>query len=141
MSKADVLAEGRSQGLEVALKVIEQSEGTDCLAYKALAKEIRFRKSSRTNTTMTQKELSKAAVTIKEYTIQSVIAMSMIILYGQYGCGRVRLKRFLDEFETYTKEMMEDRIDWLTIHDSLKAETGIELVLPEELLESRVRYS
>ena len=136
MSKADLLAEGRDQGLRTAMRILAEVEGTGTAAYKAIERELRFRRGSGVNVTLTKNELDKAE-RIKEYTIQSVTAMTMIVLWGEYGWGKKRLTRFLQDFQIHTDALRKGEIDWLDILDSLEATTGIRLMLPDELRQMR----
>lgn len=141
MSKADVLALGREQGINTALRVIEQACGKDNDAYRALERELRFRRGSGVNTNMTKPELEKASSKIKEYTVQSMLAMALLILWEQYGLEYEQLSRFKEEFDLHAKALVNNEIDWLDILDSLKATTGIELIMPEELIQQGGKYA
>lgn len=137
MSKADLLAEGRDQGLRTAMRILAEEEGTGTAGYRAIERELRFRRGSGVNVTLTKNELDRASEKIKEYTIQSVTAMAMVVLWGEYGWGRKRLTRFLQSFQIHTEALQKGEIDWLDILDSLEATTGIRLMMPEELRQMR----
>ena len=137
MSKADMLAEGRDQGLRTAMRILAEAEGTETAGYRAIEREMRFRRGSGVNVTLTKNGLDRASERIKEYTIQSVTAMAMVVLWGEYGWGKKRLTRFLQNFQIHTDALQKGDIDWLDILDSLESTTGIRLMLPEELRQMR----
>ena len=81
--------------------------------------------------------MEKVSVTIKEYTVQTVLAMCMIVLWEQYGFGQKRLTRFMQEFLVHSLALAGGEIDWIDILDCLHAETGIELQMDDELKRMR----
>lgn len=139
MAKADIMMEGREQGIRTAMRVIDQECGRDNPAYRALEKELRFRRKSGVQSTMTMREVERAAETIKEYSVQSTLAMSMVILWDMFGFGKKRLQRFRDEFDIHAFALIKGEISWIDIFDSLQAAAEIELLLPEELRRMRER--
>ena len=135
MAKGDVLFEGRMMGMETAYRIVLEAEGEHSPAAQALRKEIRLRTTMKINLGATERELQRASFTIKEFTIHSVLATSMITLWEEYNFGSVRLERFLKEFEINVRALIEGSITWLDILDCLESETGIKLEMPQELLD------
>lgn len=133
MSKADKEFEWRMQGMDMAYRIACQEEGENSKTAQAIKREIRFRTRSGVNVLATRKDLAKATEAIKQVTIQTVIAMSMLIMWEQYGFGQKRLKRFKDEFDLHADALVKDEITWDDVLDALKACTGVELVLPDEV--------
>ena len=133
MSKADDMIRWRDEGLALAIRIAEREEKEGGNVLQALRKELRFRRASGVNSNMTYKELEKASGTIKEFTIQTVLAMCMIVLWEQYGFGQKRLTRFMQEFLVHSLALAGGEIDWIDILDCLHAETGIELQMNDEL--------
>lgn len=122
------------QGLEMAYRIACREDGENSRTAHALAKEMRFRRRCGVAPVRTMKELSKDSDGIKRITIQTVLAMSMLILWEQFGFGHKRLLRFKEEFDTHADALVLNQIDWLDVLEGLNAEAGIDLVLPKELL-------
>lgn len=142
MSKRDREFEWRMEGLDMAYRIACQTEGKDSPTARAIANELRFRIKSGVSLRVTKKELEKASTDIKMFTIQTVLAMSMIVLWDEFHFGaRKRLRQFKEEFDRYATALVNDEISWLDILDSLEATTGIQLVLPEELKKGGDYYS
>ena len=135
MSKRDIEAEARLQGLDMAYRIACNEEGVNSRTAKAVLKEIRFRRRSGVVVPIIKKELAKASTDIKNFTIQTIFAMSMLILWETFGWGKVRLARFKQAFDEYSDLLINDDIDWLDVMDALKVGAGVEVVLPTELTE------
>lgn len=135
MSKRDIEAEARLQGLDMAYRIACNEEGENSRTAKAILKEIRFRRRSGVVVPIIKKELAKASTDIKNFTIQTIFAMSMLILWETFGWGKVRLTRFKKAFDEYADLLINDDIDWLDVMDALKVGAGVEVVLPTELTE------
>jgi len=133
MSKRDIEAEARLQGLDMAYRIACNEEGENSPTAKAILKEIRFRRKSGVVVPIIKKELAKASTDIKNFTIQTIFAMSMLILWETFGWGKVRLARFKQAFDEYSDLLINDEIDWLDVMDALKVGAGVEVVLPTEL--------
>ena len=135
MSKRDIEAEARLQGLDMAYRIACNEEGENSRTAKAILKEIRFRRRSGVVVPIIKKELAKASTDIKNFTIQTIFAMSMLILWETFGWGKVRLARFKQAFDEYSDLLINDDIDWLDVMDALKVGANVEVVLPTELTE------
>lgn len=135
MSKRDIEAEARLQGLDMAYRIACNEEGENSRTAKAILKEIRFRRRSGVVVPIIKKELAKASTDIKNFTIQTIFAMSMLILWETFGWGKVRLARFKQAFDEYADLLINDDIDWLDVMDALKVGANVEVVLPTELTE------
>ena len=135
MSKRDIEAEARLQGLDMAYRIACSEEGENSQTAKAILKEIRFRRKSGVVVPIIKKELAKASTDIKNFTIQTIFAMSMLILWETFGWGKVRLTRFKQAFDEYSDLLINDDIDWLDVMDALKVGAKVEVVLPTELTE------
>ena len=134
MSKQDDMFKWRMEGLAIAYKTVVEAEGEGSPAAYALRKEIRFRKSSGVNLVNTRTELAKGTEQIKEFTIQTVTAMALVVMWETFGFGYKRLQRIRESMERYGEALVKDEIDWTDILESLEATTGIKLSLPEILL-------
>ena len=131
MSKVDQMYKYRLEGMDLALTVISKAAAAGEDPVEALDREIKFRSRTKIAALATEKELVKASETIKELTIRTVLAASVIILWEQFGFDRVRAKRFMDAFYTYTRALGEGSVTWFTITDTLKDMTGIEIDLSD----------
>lgn len=138
MSKLDILNEGREQGILFAHKIAKMAaaEGKDPV--EALEGEIKYRKRIQLNTLLTQKELDDACMKYKLNTIQSCLALSMIVLWDVFGFGgRRRLIRFMSEYKTYIDAFSEGSLTWEDILETLDTKCGIKLDLSDDLAARR----
>ena len=133
MSRIDRENEARLQGLGLAYRIACETEGKDSPTAIAIEREVKFRKRTGVKVMYTRKELAKASGAIKQLTIQTVVAMAMLIMWEQFGFGKTRLKRFKDEFDLHADALVKDEITWDDVLDALRACTGIDLVLPDEV--------
>lgn len=94
-----------------------------------ILKEIRFRCGSGITTPISSKDLDKVSVAIKEMTFDTVLALSIAVLYEEFGFGPVRLERYIDGFSDGFQAMVADgsMIKWFDIINNIKYSTGIEL--------------
>lgn len=83
---------GRTDGLQLALRLVKEG------GQEALEKEIKFRNQYGINTAMTEKELEKASVAVKEMTIDTVTIMALHTLHDEFGFGPSRADRFVNRF-------------------------------------------
>ena len=81
MGKIDEYASGRNDGLQLALKIVEEA-GVD-----ALREEIKFRGAKGINTAMSKKELNKACTKIKEMTLDTMLTLSVATLHDEFDFG------------------------------------------------------
>lgn len=133
MSRVDRENEGRLQGLDMAYRIACREEGESSPTALAIRKEIRFRRASGVSVPVTKDDLARASTEIKNFTIQTIFAMSMLILWEEFGFGKIRLGRFKEHFDKYADYLIEDSIDRLDVIDALRVGAKVEIVLPSEL--------
>ena len=139
MSKSDQIAEGRNQGLAFALKITAEAQQAGKDPVEALRIEMRARRLMGLQILATQKELDKASETIKETTIKTMLAASMISLWERFGFGKVRQTRFMNQFMTYVNALNSGSISWFDITDTLYEKTGITIDLTDDDIRGKVR--
>ena len=139
MSKADQIALGRNQGLAFALKITAEAQQAGKDPVEALRVEMRARKLMGLQILATQKELDRASQTIKETTIKTMLAASMISLWERFGFGKVRQTRFMNQFMVYVNALNSGSISWFDITDTLYEKTGITIDLTDDDIRGKVR--
>lgn len=129
MSKLDILAEGREQGMLFAHKIIKtaQMEGRDPV--KALEDELAFRKRVRLDTLLTKRELEEANKRYLANAIESCGALAMVTLWDEFHFGKVRNARFIDAYTRNTDAFFEGYLTWEDVIETLdeKCDMKIEL--------------
>lgn len=118
MKMADY-SKGRNDGLALALKIAKEG------GVEALEKEIRFRNVSQIHTGLAHKDLEKALEPIKQMTLDTVLALSLLTLRDEFDMGRSRLNRFMGRFNDKAVCIAEDITTWQDIVDTVHEETGI----------------
>ena len=139
MSKSDQIALGRNQGLAFALKIAVEAQQAGKDPVEALRIEMRARRLMGLQILATQKELDKASETIKETTIKTMLAASMISLWKRFGFGKVRQTRFMNQFMVYVNALNSGSISWFDITDTLYEKTGITIDLTDDNIRGKVR--
>lgn len=139
MSKLDIINEGRAQGLAFALKICKDAHKAGKDPVLELERELTFRSRMKIVVLATQKELDQAAEQIKATTIKTILSACMIVLWEQFGFGKVRLLRLMENFYTYVDALNEGSITWFDITDLLKEKTGITIDLTDDDIRGKVR--
>ena len=121
MGKVDEYASGRADGLQMALKLVEEG-GID-----ALKQEIKFRNITGINTVMCKKEVEKATNKIKAMTCDTILALSVLTIRDEFDFGRHRCERFIKRFNGKTECLLDDMLKWKDVLDTVREEMGIDL--------------
>lgn len=121
MSKLDQYMQGRTEGMEFALRLAKDK------GIEELEKEVRFRNRTGVSLNLTRQEIAAGSDKIKNMTFDTMLAMSLMTLRDEFTFGKKRLERFKDRFTEKAASLAEDYCTWLDIVDVLKEETGIDL--------------
>lgn len=121
MSKLDKYMQGRTEGMEFALRLAKDK------GIEELEKEVRFRNRTGVSLNLTRQEIASGSENIKNMTFDTMLAMSMMVLRDEFDFGKIRLQRFKDRFTEKAASLVDDYCTWLDIVDTLKEETGIDL--------------
>lgn len=106
MSKLDQYMQGRTEGMEFALR-LAKDKGID-----ELEKEVRFRQKTGISLNVTRQELNAASNKIKEMTLDTFTLLSIASLYDLYGFGEKRCQRYMDKMAEGAKYLMDDLATW-----------------------------
>ena len=139
MSRADQIAQGRNEGMVFALKIAAEAQRAGKDPVEELRKELRARKLMKLQICATQKEVDQASECIKTTTMKTMLSACMIVLWEQFGFGKVRLLRLMENFYTYVDALNEGSITWFDITDLLKDKTGVEIDLRDDDIRGKVR--
>lgn len=139
MSKSDQIAIGRNQGLVFALKIAAEAQQAGKDPVEELRRELRARKLMKLQILATQKELDQASDCIKVTTMKTMLSACMVVLWEQFGFGKVRLLRLMENFYTYVDALNEGSIGWFDITDLLYEKTGITIDLTDDDIRGKVR--
>ena len=139
MSKLDQIAQGRNEGMVFALKIAAEAQQAGKDPVEELRRELRARKLMKLQILATQKELDKASETIKATTAKTMLSACMVVLWEQFGFGKVRLTRLMEHFMTYVMALNEGSIGWFDITDLLYEKTGITIDLTDDDIRGKVR--
>lgn len=121
MSKLDQYMQGRTEGMEFALRLAKDK------GIEELEKEVRFRNRTGVSLNLTRQELAAGSQNIKNMTFDTMLAMSLMVLRDEFDFGKKRLERFKDRFTQKATSLADDYCTWLDIIDTIKDETGIDL--------------
>lgn len=127
MAKNDKNMEFYRQGMLRAYKLAKE-EGID-----ALEQELRFRNITGVNVPLMAKELDKGIVEIKRLTMETILTMTIGVLYSEFGFGKKRLERFRDTFMEATRSLNDGVITWADICFNIEDLTGFRANLIDSL--------
>lgn len=125
MGKIDATTQARMDGMAYALR-IAQKEGVE-----GLEKELKRRGITGINLPVSHKEIDKELEKIKMQVLDTVLAMSCMVLRSDFGFGKRRLDKFKEQFNFNTECLMDGHITWADILETIKDEVGIELMIRE----------
>lgn len=125
MGKIDAKMEGRTEGLELALRIVKEGGA------EALEREMKHRRVTGIKVPVDHREMDKAAQKIKEQILDTVLAMSIMVLRDEFGFGKKRLDQFKVRFNLKTECMNDGLVTWADILEAIRDETGIELTIRE----------
>lgn len=85
MSKLDSYIQGRTEGMEFALRLVKDK------GIEELEKEIRFRQRTGISLNVTRQELNEASNKIKEMTLDTFTLLSIACLCDLWGFGKKKV--------------------------------------------------
>lgn len=100
---------------------------------EALEKELRFRNITKINGPMLAKELDNGIDQIKRLTYETLMAMTVGVLYSEFGFGKKRIERFREAFEAATDGLQEGIVTWADICFNIEDLTGFRAGLIDHL--------
>lgn len=142
MSKNAKQWEWYINGVKNAWKIATEAkeEGRDPV--QAIKSEIQFRTRCEKiyMPTMTKKEIDKAEHDMQIFTIHTILAVTLMILWEEHNFRHAALNRFAKRFNVYADALLSGSINWPDIIDCLWEECGIRLE-GEELLRDAAKRS
>ena len=127
MAKNDKNMEFFRQGMLRAYQLASED------GIEALEKELRFRNITKINGPMLAKELDGGIDQIKRLTYETLMAMSVGVLYSEFGFGKKRIERFREAFEAATDGLQEGIVTWADICFNIEDLTGFRAGLIDHL--------
>jgi len=127
MAKNDKNMEFFRQGMLRAYQLASED------GIEALEKELRFRNITKINGPMLAKELDNGIDQIKRLTYETLMAMTVGVLYSEFGFGKKRIERFREAFEAATDGLQEGIVTWADICFNIEDLTGFRAGLIDHL--------
>lgn len=113
---------GRNDGLALAMKIVKEG------GVEALEKEIKERGVCGVHTNLTMRELEEAMVPIKENCLDTMMAMSVMVLRDEFGFGKKRIEQFIDRL-SLKANCLGEYVKWRDIVTQLEEETGVKITI------------
>jgi len=113
--------QARMEGMAQALRTAKEK------GIEGLEEEIRMRGITGLPCAVPKKALDECIVNIKENTIDTVLIMATYVLHWKYGWGKIRLERFIKEFNFQAECLAGDYCSWDDLREELRSECGTEL--------------
>jgi len=132
--------EWRMEGMTTSYMIVAtaKQEGRDPV--DALRQEIRYRKRSGVNVpTMTKREMEQAEHDMQVFTIHTILAVALMILWEEHNFRHAALNRFAKRFNVYADALLSGSINWEDILDCLREECDIYLDKEEFFRDTRKR--
>jgi len=127
MAKNDKNMEFFRQGMLRAYQLVKED------GVEALEKELKFRNITKINGPMLAKELDGGIDQIKRLTYEAIMAMTVGVLYSEFGFGKKRIERFKEAFESATDGLADGIVTWADICFNLEDLTGFRAGLIDHL--------
>jgi hypothetical protein len=121
------------------LKITAEAQQAGKDPVEELRRELRARNLMKLQICATQKELDQASDCIKVTTMKTMLSACMVVLWEQFGFGKVRLTRLMEHFMTYVMALNEGSIGWFDVTDLLYEKTGITIDLTDDDIRGKVR--
>ena len=120
MSKLDKYMQGRTEGMELALRIAKDK------GIEELEKEVRFRQSSGISLNVTRQELNAASNKIKDMTLDTFTLLSIACLCDLWGFGKKRCQRYMDKMVEGAQYLMDDLATWEDYRKAVQDRLGFE---------------
>ena len=127
MAKNDKNMEFFRQGMLRAYQLAKED------GIEALEKELKFRNITKINGPMLAKELDGGIDQIKKLTYETIMAMTVGVLYSEFGFGKKRIERFKEAFESATDGLADGIVTWADICFNIEDLTGFRAGLIDHL--------
>lgn len=125
MGKIDAKMEGRTEGLELAYRIVKDG------GVGALEKEMKRRRVTGIKVPVDHRELDKAAQKVQEQILDTVLAMSITVLRDEFGFGKKRLDQFKARFNLKTECLNDGLVTWADILETISDEVRLNLQIRE----------
>ena len=113
--------QARMEGMAQALRIAKDK------GVEGLEEEIRVRNITGLPCAVSKKALDECIVNIKENTIDTVLILAAYVLHWKFGWGKIRLERFIQEFNFQAECLTGDYCSWDDLRQEMRSECGIEL--------------
>lgn len=123
MGKMNDYQNGRMDGLLLAQKIVKEG------GLEALDKEIRFRGATNLHTALAVKDLDKTTAQIKEFTLDTLLVMTIAVLYDEFDFEQEQCLQYLNRASKISESLLADMATWSDYQQMIKDELGIELTL------------
>lgn len=125
MGKIDAQSQARMDGMAYALRIAKR-EGIE-----GLEEELKRRGITRVNLPASHKEIDRELDKVKMQVLDTVLAMSCLVLRNEFCFGEKRLNRFKERFNLETSCLEDGHTTWADVLEMIRKETGIELQIRE----------
>ena len=121
MSKMDSYMQGRTEGMEFALRLVKDK------GIEELEKEIKFRQRTGISLNVTIQELNAASNNIKEMTLETYSILSVDCLCDLWGFGKKRCQQFMDKMAEGAQYLVDDLATWDDYRQAIQERLGFEI--------------
>lgn len=123
MAKVSKFEAARRDGMAYALKVAKE-HGVD-----ALEEEIRYRGITHAPIGMEKETIDAFTERCKRAIFSSMTCLVLMILRDEYGFGKVRGERFIQQFTNKAECLLENFASWEDFRDTIQEEMNIDITL------------
>ena len=123
MAKVSKFEAARREGMAYAYKIVKEN-GID-----RLEQEIRYRNISKAPIGVEKETIDLFTNKCKRAIFSSMTCLVLMILRDEYGFGKVRGERFLEQFQNKAECLLKDFASWEDFRDTIKEEMNIDIAL------------
>lgn len=113
--------QARREGMAQALRVAKEK------GIEGLEAELKLRNITSLPCAVSKKAIDECLQNIKFNTIDTITIMAVYVLHCKFGFGKMRLERFIKEFNFQAECLVEDYCTWDDLREEMRRECGMEL--------------
>ena len=121
MGKFDQFMQGRTEGMEFALRLVKDK------GIEELEKELKFRRNTGISLNVTRQELNLASEKIKSMTLDTFTLLSIACLYDVFDFDQEKCQKYMDKMAEGANYLVDDLATWDDYAKSVQEELGFEI--------------
>lgn len=123
MAKVSKYEAARRDGMAYAYKIVQEK------GIEGLEQELRFRNITHAPLGMEKETIDAFVARCKTAIFSSMTCLTLMILRDEWGFGRTRGDRFMEQFNNKAECLFKDYVSWEDFRETIMEEMGIDVNL------------